>query len=82
MKNRIKQLEKLRENIAALRYRETVEGTCDDKCGERLENKILDLVNDARLIGELYKDERQFCKKCKAPLGENVDGKPLCSCEL
>jgi hypothetical protein len=49
---RIEQLEKLRENISRLRYREVVEGCENDKCGEKLENKILDLVTDARVIGE------------------------------
>ena len=29
-----------------------------------------------------HKDERKFCPKCNAPLGENEDGKPLCWCDV
>lgn len=28
------------------------------------------------------KDERKFCPKCEAVLGENINGKPICSCEV
>ncbi len=31
---------------------------------------------------DLHKDNRKYCKKCGAVLGENVDGKPICICEV
>lgn len=58
MKERIKKLEELRINVANLTYREVVEGTEDDKLGGVLENKVLHLITDARLIGELDNDKR------------------------
>lgn len=45
-KDRIKQLEDLREKVAALTYRELFEGII---C-EKLENKLQDLVVEARKI--------------------------------
>ena len=83
MKERIKKLEALRDKIAYLTYRQTVEGTCDDNVGEKLENKILGFITEARLIGSIeHKDCRKFCKNCGAVLGENIDGKPICICEV
>lgn len=29
-----------------------------------------------------HKDDRKYCKKCGTVLGENVDGKPICFCEV
>jgi hypothetical protein len=29
-----------------------------------------------------HKDCRKYCKKCGAVLAENIDGKPLCWCEV
>ena len=29
-----------------------------------------------------HKDERKYCSKCGALLGENTDGKPICNCEV
>ena len=29
---------------------------------------------------DLQKDERTYCPKCGAVLGENTDGKPMCWC--
>ena len=81
MKNRIEKLEALRDKVGYLTYRQTVEGTCDDKLGEKLENKILGFITDARNIGPLHKDCRNYCKKCGVILGENIDGEPICSCE-
>lgn len=53
MKNkRIKALETLRIKIDNLTYREVVEGCADDSIGQRLENKILDLVTEARNLRE------------------------------
>lgn len=49
---RIKALEDFRIKVANLRYREVVEGCENDSGGEKLENKILDLVTEARNIGE------------------------------
>lgn len=31
---------------------------------------------------DLHKDERKFCPKCGAPLGENEDGKLICWCDV
>lgn len=28
------------------------------------------------------KDCRKYCPKCGAIRGENIDGKPICSCEV
>ncbi len=29
-----------------------------------------------------HKDERKFCPKCGAPLGETTDGTPICWCDV
>ena len=29
-----------------------------------------------------HKDNRKFCPKCGAVLGENIDGKPICQCDI
>lgn len=33
-------------------------------------------------VKDKHKDERKLCPKCGAVMGENIDGKPICICEV
>ena len=52
MKERIKKLEAFREKIDRLTYRQVVEGCADDNIGAKLENKLLNLITEARNLRE------------------------------